>query len=42
MAEEVKSWPDFVGKDGKEIEAQLNAEGIQCLSLTILLTDRII
>jgi hypothetical protein len=29
MSDEVKSWPDFVGKDANEIEAQLTAEGIQ-------------
>ena len=28
MSDEPKSWPEFVGKDAKEIENQLRAQGI--------------
>jgi hypothetical protein len=29
MSVEGKSWPEFIGKDAHEIEAQLKAQGIE-------------
>ena len=42
MSGEAKSWPNFVGKDAKEVESQLKAEGIPNLLSKIVHIDLII